>query len=115
MSASSQGTWVPSEEPASLLSCSHLSQTQAGDVAMATVPAATREAGCCMYATGTGSSGSFLSTRLGAPGLALQKDFLVKRDAMVTSWPCLGELEKTASFLCPSESAKDDTDSADGL
>ena len=42
--ASSQGTWVPSEEPASLLSCTHLSQTQAGDVAMATVPAATREA-----------------------------------------------------------------------
>lgn len=61
------------------------------------------------------AAGSFLSTWPGAPGVALQKDFLVKRDTMVTSWPCLGELEKTASFLCPSDSAKDDTDSADGL
>ena len=42
--------------------------------------------------------------------MALQKDFLV-----VTSWPCVGELEKTASFLCLSESAKDDTNFMDGL
>lgn len=62
-----------------------------------------------------GGSGSFLSTQPGALRVALQKDFLVKKDTMVTSWPCLDELEKTASFLCPSESAKDDTDFVDGL
>lgn len=54
-------------------------------------------------------------TRPGTMGVALQKAFLVKKDTMVTSWPCLGELEKTASFLCLSESAKDDTDFMDGL
>lgn len=67
-----------------------------------------------MYATGEGS-GSFLLTRPGVMGVALQKDFLVKKDTMVTSWPCLGELGKTASFLCLSESAKDDTNFMDGL